>query len=818
MLKFSLNGNWKFKLSDDADTEKIPAEVIKQIKKWDDACVPGTVHTDLLNNKLIDEPFYSDNELRLGWIAESDWVYEMNFNLPEDYTLSTQVRLVFDGIDTVAGIFLNGMKLANVDNMFRRYSFDVTDILKPQKNVLSVILHSPLRIGRELEKKYGKLPSALNSERVYLRKAQYSFGWDWGPSFPTMGIWKDVYLEQIAPAELTQLKFNTIEAGEQRAEVEIGVFLSGNIEAVSQINLTLENGDYRIVKEIYKPDKSEIIYKIVLQDPKLWYPNGEGEQALYNLSAEIISSDGTIIDSTNRNVGIRKIELKLEENGKPTFRFIVNGKPVFIKGVNWIPADSFIPRITPEKYSGLLKLAQKANINMVRVWGGGIYESDYFYELCDELGLLVWQDFMFACGFYPEHMEFIENVKAEVEENVARLQYHPSIAIWCGNNENEWNWHQNQKTSYKDMPGYKIYHKLIPSVIENLDPLRPYWQSSPFGETEDPNYQGSGNNHQWDIWSRWIDYDTVVNDRSLFVTEFGFQGPANISTLNKAIPPKNRKTYDRIFEHHNKQVEGTERIFRFMATHLPVRAGWEDFIYLGQLNQALALKSCVEHWRSSYPHTNGTIIWQINDCWPVTSWALVDSSLVPKIAYHIIKNTFSQSITVFVKNTEGAEVRFLNQQTKTFHGELILLQYHLQTGEELSARIFNLNTEQNSSKTVYQITLTNPNTIFVSYLYNEEGKTIHKNIFYSEPWKHAPLAPAQVNKRVRRKGNDYYLELSSRKPVLFLDLYHPKLTFSDRGFSLMPKEKILIKMNGKGVDKIKADEIRIFTLNDFLNG
>jgi beta-mannosidase len=255
-----------------------------------------------------------------------------------------------------------------------------------------------------------------------------------------------------------------------------------------------------------------------------------------------------------------------------------------------------------------------------------------------------------------------------------------------------------------------------------------------------------------------------------------------------------------------------------MATHLPVRAGWEDFIYLGQLNQALALKSCVEHWRSSYPHTNGTIIWQINDCWPVTSWALVDSSLVPKIAYHIIKNTFSQSITVFVKNTEGAEVRFLNQQTKTFHGELILLQYHLQTGEELSARIFNLNTEQNSSKTVYQITLTNPNTIFVSYLYNEEGKTIHKNIFYSEPWKHAPLAPAQVNKRVRRKGNDYYLELSSRKPVLFLDLYHPKLTFSDRGFSLMPKEKILIKMNGKGVDKIKADEIRIFTLNDFLNG
>ncbi|MCX6173136.1 MAG: hypothetical protein NTZ27_00065 [Ignavibacteriales bacterium] len=817
MLKIFLDDNWKFKLSDDSDIAKIPPEIIKHIKKWDYASVPGTVHTDLLNNKLIDEPFYSDNELILGWIAESDWIYETKFNLPEDYTLSSPIRLVFEGIDTVAEIFLNDMKLAEVDNMFRRYSFDVTDMLKPRHNVLFVTLHSPLRVGRELKKKYGKLPVALNSERVYLRKAQYSFGWDWGPSFPTLGIWKSVYLEQIPPAELTKLTFNTIEADEQRAEVEISVFLKGNIDAISQINLTLENGDSRIVKEIFKPDKSEISFKIVLHDPKLWHPNGEGEQSLYNLSAEIIAPDGTIIDSKNRKVGIRKIELRLEEDGKSTFRFIVNGNPVFIRGVNWIPADSFLPRVTPEKYSALLKLAQEANINMVRVWGGGIYESDCFYDICDELGLLVWQDFLFACDSYPEHKEFLENVKIEVEENVARLQHHSCIALWCGNNENEWIWYQNKKTSYKNMPGYKIYNELLPAIIKKMDPHRSYWQSSPFGEGEDPNQQGSGNNHQWDIWSRWIDYDMIVNDQSLFVTEFGFQGPANISTLNKAIPPKNRKTYDRIFEHHNKQVEGTERIFRFMAAHLPVRNGWEDFNYLGQLNQALALKTCVEHWRSNYPRTNGTIIWQINDCWPVTSWALVDSNLMPKIAYHAVKNSFSQSLTVFVKNDKTAEVRVLNQQSKFFRGELVLKQYHLQTGKELSAKIFKLNSEQNSSETVYHISLMDRNTIFVSYLYNEVGETIHKNIFYPDPWKHAPLAEARVNKKVIRKGNDYYLELNSSKPALFLDFYHPKLTFSDRGFSLMPREKVLIKMSGKGVDKIQADEIKVFTLNDYLN-
>jgi beta-mannosidase len=817
MLIYSLNDKWKFKLSDDSDTALIPADKIKQIKKWNHASVPGTIHTDLLNNKIIDEPFYSDNELHLGWIAECNWTYETEFNLPKNYEPTIPLRLVFEGIDTVAEIFLNDAKLADVDNMFRSYSFDVTDKLNPKKNVLSLKFQSPLKAGRELEKKYGQLPVALNSERVYLRKAQYSFGWDWGPNFPTSGIWKNVYLEQIPTAEIVQLTFNTIEVESNRAEVEITAFIKGKIEHISQIKLILEHGDSKIVKEIPKPEKSEISLKILLHAPKFWYPNGEGDQPLYTLCVQIISQDGTIIDSKQKKIGVRKIELKLENDGKPTFCFVINGNQIFAKGVNWIPADSFLPRVTKEKYSALLKLVQNANMNMVRVWGGGIYETDTFYDLCDEFGLLVWQDFLFACGAYPEHKKFIENVTAEVEENVGRLRHHACLALWCGNNENEWGWYQNQKTSYTEMPGYKIYNELLPAIIKNLDPHRPYWQSSPFSDGEDPNQQGSGNNHQWNIWSCWIDYDTVVDDKSLFVTEFGFQGPANITTLNKAIPKKNRKTFDRIFEHHNKQVEGTERIFRFIAAHLPVRNGWKDFIYLGQLNQALALKTCVEHWRSNSPYTNGTIIWQLNDCWPVTSWSLVDSNLLPKIAYHVIKNSFQNSLITFVKNDETTDVKFLNQQSNPFHGELILEQFQIQTGKKLSAQIYELNSSSYSSQIIHKISDKESDVLFVSYLYDKDGNLIHKNIFYPYPWKHAPLPKVHLDKKVILKENSYYLEISSRKPALFLDPYHPKLIFSNRGFSLMPREIILVKLEGKSVEKIKFDEIKIFTLNDYLN-
>ena len=303
-------------------------------------------------------------------------------------------------------------------------------------------------------------------------------------------------------------------------------------------------------------------------------------------------------------------------------------------------------------------------MNIVRVWGGGFYENDIFYELCDELGLLVWQDFMFACALYPEQKAFLKNVKNEITQNVERLQHHPCIALWCGNNENEWIWTQGQKKSYKLMPGYKIYHELIPNVTKEIDPTRPYWPSSPFSFDKDPNSYTSGNRHEWGIWSMWKDYETVKDDQSLFVTEFGFQGPASKKTFEKYLSENNRNINNPVFEFHNKQIEGPERVIKFLSSHLPLKTEWDDFIYLAQLSQGFALKTCLEHWRQNWPVTNGSIIWQINDCWPVTSWAIIDSELNPKIAYHFVKNIFNQQIASIIKDNEDLKIQIVNNSSE----------------------------------------------------------------------------------------------------------------------------------------------------------
>ncbi|MCB9249428.1 MAG: glycoside hydrolase family 2 protein [Ignavibacteriales bacterium] len=569
--------------------------------------------------------------------------------------------------------------------MFLRYRYNVSKILKTGKNILKIIFHSPVKYADVQENKYGKLAVALSSNRVYIRKAQYSFGWDWGPIFTTSGIWKDVYLEERPQIFIEDLTFSTKSLARNKAAVSVIPFLSdapkGKYSVIAEIN----SANQRFVKKFENIKDRNPEISLIIKEPQLWWPNGEGEQNLYQLNVKLIDDKGQLIDEVNKSIGIRKIELVEKENNKSVFKIKVNGRIVYCKGANWIPADSFLPRVSDEKYLNLLKAAKEANMNIIRVWGGGIYESDKFYEICDELGLLVWQDFMFACAAYPENDEFIKNVKEEIKQNVLRLQHHTSVAIWCGNNENEWIWYQDQKTSYKKMPGYKIYHSVIPAILKAIDSERPYWPSSPFGSDEDPNSFNSGNTHQWSIWSRWIDYEEVKNDKSLFVTEFGFQGPANKNTLENCLPVKNRKVHDSIFEFHNKQVEGPERVIKFLAGHLPISSNWDDFIYLAQLNQGFALKTCLEHWRTN-GITFGSLIWQLNDCWPVTSWSLIDSELMPKLSYHFVKNIFHPQIVKFEINNK-VSCTVYNQSSKAFKGKLKISFIASATGKAVSEKI-----------------------------------------------------------------------------------------------------------------------------------
>lgn len=810
--KYYIDKKWEFSLQ-----SKIKTDTNVKYHKWYDVSVPSTVYNALTDNKLIPDPFYADNEIKLQWVARSDWSYRVKFKTPADINTDKPVFLVFEGLDTAAEIILNGISIASVNNMFVRYELDITEHLQP-KNILEVSFTSPYKYAGALEKEHGKLPVALASERVYIRKAQYSFGWDWGPSFADMGIWKPVYLMQKEDNSIKGFTFTTTAIKDSSAEIDLKVYTEQKLSSDEKLVVTVSGND-----SSYGFDLKGNSGTIRIENPKLWWPNGEGEQNLYNVKISLRKND-SVIDEYNKKAGIRTLELQLKDGDKNTFRFIVNGRKVFARGVNWIPADSFLTRPDVSKYRKLLSLAKNGNMNIVRVWGGGIYEFDHFYELCDEMGLMVWQDFMFACASYPEYKEFLDNVKTEVEQNVLRLQYHPSIVIWCGNNENEWIWYQDQKKSYTEMPGYKIYSQLIPSVVKNIDPVRPYWESSPFiakpeGEVpeEDPNSQLSGNRHQWDIWSRWIDYSMVTYDKSLFVTEFGFQGPANQDTLEKVIPASERNPQSKIFEFHNKQVEGNERIFKFLSGHLPVKHTWKDFIYLAQLNQGLALKTCLEHWRYNYPQTNGSIIWQLNDCWPVTSWSLVDSDLKPKLSYYLVKKAFRRQIVRFTINNNNADL-VISDREDGFKGYVNIVEVDVSKGKISPVKKIKINTSL-TSDIVYSVPISeklqNGNSILTATLYDEKNVLHHRAILNIPEWKYLKVPSAKVKTKLMKEGKKYYLMLRSDKPAFFVTVYSDVLDLADNCVNILPGEEYILPLNN--VNKPKKMNIKMFSLNDYLD-
>ncbi|MCF8240830.1 MAG: hypothetical protein K9J16_05545 [Melioribacteraceae bacterium] len=807
-----LHDNWKFSLSKKSrGLKSIPNRIIKP-GEWFDAFVPGTIHTDLLRNGIIDDPYYSDNESRLEWIAKNDWVYKTEFDIND---ANKKYNLIFDGIDTVADIFLNGKKIHFCENMFLRHKISIGRYLVKGKNELTVYFFSPVRYSIKKEKHYGKIPVELNSYRAYIRKAQYSFGWDWGPSFPTSGIWKNVYLETPASAEIVSFGFSTLKITKSKARVKVTAKIRSKKK--NRNRLAVKLGEVEKQVKIY--GDGDYNCELSVHNPKLWFPKSEGEPNVYNLTLILLDGNDNEIDSINKKVGIRTIELITKEKKENTFKLRINNKDIYAKGVNWIPADSFLPRIEKEKYLKLLSFVQSANMNIIRVWGGGIYESDYFYELCDELGLLVWQDFMFACGAYPEHKEFIENVKKEVDQNITRLQYHPSIALWCGNNENEWIWFQKQKSSYKEMPGYKIYHDIIPSMLKKLDPLCPYHPSSPFGEDKDPNSFNSGNTHQWGIWSNWIDYEKVSEDRSLFVSEFGFQGPANKGTMEKIIPSENQFLFDRIFEFHNKQVEGPERIWKFLSAHLPITTSWDDYFYLAQLNQAFALKTCLEHWRTN-GRTNGSIIWQLNDSWQVTSWSIIDYELKPKIAYHFVKEILSAQIIFFIKKNDKIIAKIQNQGDAKFIGTYKLYFIDTYTGR-IEKQISNpvtvggsetIDIESISSGEYFS----NENSLLFAELENDSGEIISSNYFSTSPWKYLKMQIANVSLQLDVNPGVQRVIVSTDKPAFFVDLYSKGIEFDKRGFTVIPGKEIVVNILNK-VDHLDLDDIKIFSLNKFLS-
>ena len=623
------------------------------------ASVPGCVHTDLLAAGRIEDPYLDENETKLSWIGRTEWEYATSFTATADMP---RIDLVCAGLDTVASIELNGEQVGQTANMHRGYRFDVRSLLRRGDNSLKIKFNSPYAYAEEQQRRLGARPNAYGEPFNFIRKQACNFGWDWGPTLVTAGIWQPIGLHGWSVARLAEVRPQvTVAAGVGRVEVRVRLERAAE-EPVTITALLTRGGkpmqtryDVAGRRATATVDGIEALLILTIDDPSLWWPRGYGEATLYDLDVTVAASDGSSLDSWHRRIGFRTVRIDTADDA---YTLMVNDVPVFVRGVNWIPDDVFANRITRDRLAQRFRQTADANVNYLRVWGGGRYESEDFYDLADEMGFLVGQDFAFACAAYPEEEPFAAEVEAEARENVVRLSSHPSLALWTGNNENLWgheDWNWKQSLNGRSW-GATYYYQLLPRIVAELDPARPYWPGSPYSGTPDrhPNDPAYGTTHVWDVWNT-DDYTKYAAYRPRFVSEFGFQAPPTYSTLKQALSDSPLAPDSPGMAHHQKAGGGDRKLERGLANHLPAPRDFDDWHYLTQLNQARAVAFGIEHFRSLRPLCMGAIMWQINDCWPVTSWAAVDGYGRKKPLWYAMRDAYADRLLTLRPRT-GAEL------------------------------------------------------------------------------------------------------------------------------------------------------------------
>jgi len=641
------------------------------------ATIPGTVHSDLFENQLIPDPFFGNNEKELQWIENENWVYESTFSLSEKEFSNESIELEFDGLDTYATVYINGKMVLEADNMFRKWTLAAKKHLKKGKNHLKIIFLSAVKKGKE---EAAKLPYNLpEKERVFVRKAQYQFGWDWGPRFVTAGIWKKVQLKLWNNATFEDAKHEQVYVSEKLAKLNFILQIKSQKDQEIKIFHNEKYYNFYLIK-----GKNQLKIPVSIENPKLWWCNGLGDPYQFLFQFEIVYQD-TIIDYNAVKVGIRKIELIQEKDEFGTsFYFKLNGKPVFMKGANYIPPDSFIPKKSSSSYHETIQNARKANMNMLRVWGGGVYADDEFYNACDANGILVWQDFMFACAMYPADEKFIENVKQEVIDNVNRLQNHPSIALWCGNNENDEGWHNwgwqkqfqySKADSTKIWNDYKkVFHEIIPQTLDSIlsKEKNLYWPSSPsigWGKKESLT---QGDSHYWGVWWGKEPFEMFQKKVGRFMSEYGFQGMPKMETLEKVILKEDLNFASEAFKNHQKHPTGFETITEYMTRDFQVPTSIEKYNYVSQLVQARGMKTAIEAHRLAKPYCMGSLYWQFNDCWPVTSWSSLDYYGNWKAAHYQVKESFAPLLMAVKENESEISIIGSNDNLEEISGKLFV--------------------------------------------------------------------------------------------------------------------------------------------------
>ena len=700
MIRQSLNSGWKFQQENKTE--------------WTRAKVPGCVHLDLLDNSMIPDPFFGTNEKDIQWVSDKDWAYRLIFHPDPELLNRDKIILTFNGLDTYAKVFLNGDKIIEANNMFHPWSSDVTALLKNGENELLVHFASPInKVLPSLESKDYILPAdndQIKNTSPYTRKAPYHYGWDWGPSFATSGIWRSVELVgkgiwTIESAHISQEKISI-----QRAELTLEMCVDSSTNTNAELTIADDRSGTDIVQTIPLTEgQNRLTQSIVVNSPELWWPVGHGEQNLYEFQIGL-RSQGCQHRLTKR-VGLRdfKVQQKKDKHGT-SFAFIVNGKPIFSKGANWIPADSFTTRLKKEDYRRLLGSAVRANMNTLRVWGGGIYEPDEFYDLCDEMGILVWQDFMFACSLYPGNKEFLESVEKEARYQVDRLKDHPSIILWCGNNEIAWAWHNwGWKEKYPEtvysQDYNKLFHELLPSVCRELDPSRLYWPSSPGDGHSLPatgqNY-GSGDNHFWDVWHGGKDFQAFDDNIGRFMSEFGMQSFPDLKTVDSFCENKDKDLNSDVIKSHQKASLGNGNVVKYVEMYFPKPKDFDSFVMTTQIMAGQAIKSAVEAHRRSMPYCMGSLYWQLNDCWPVASWSSLDYDGNWKALHYLAADFFSPILISVTEKEENILFFIVYDDDKLEQAELVMDLVNFE-GDIITSKRTKFHFPSNSSSMVYKV-------------------------------------------------------------------------------------------------------------------
>lgn len=809
MIKRQLD-NWLFKQKD------------KQ--EWLQAKVPGCVHTDLLSNGWIKDPFYEDNERELQWIDKEDWQYQTMFTLSKA-DLHKNKRLFFHGLDTYTNIYLNGHEILATDNMFRVYEVDISPFAKVGENQLLITFRSPIKEDVPKLASLGyQLPASnddssiggLGDEKVsiFARKAPYHYGWDWGPRFVTSGIYRPVELVLFDTAKINDVYIQQDVIEEDKAELTIQFEVEVQEEGIYQFHVETEGVQESEAVVLAKGTHQQEM-KLTMLHPKRWYTHDLGDPYLYDFSFTIEQEDEKI-DQVNKKVGLRKVRLVREpdEFGE-SFYIELNDIPVFVKGANHIPNDSFITEVTYERFKREIDSALFAHMNMLRVWGGGVYEVDEFYQLCDEAGLMVWQDFMFACSMYPGDEAFLNNVEKEASDQLKRLRNHPSIVLWCGNNEIDsawahyeenggWGWKQafTDEQREKIWEDYqKIFHDILQEQTEKLVPNEPYWPSSPMRQLSDDverhalKASGKGDMHYWEVWHGKQPFESYRENVSRFMSEYGFQSFPEKKTIDTFLTAEDYQIDSVPMLHHQKNGDGNHLIDTYMKEYLPKPKDFLSFLYMSQVLQADGIKHAIEAHREQKPFCMGTLYWQLNDCWPVASWSSVDYYGRYKALHYQVRRSFEPILLTTVQVDDTYVIYGINDHLFAVKGTLRAQLRHLD-GRVKKSIDTDLTLEKQSSQVLLEIESDDfleghdPHTHLLDVKLIKDTHVLANSYYYFVKTKDLPI----------QKGTVTIEPIDKQAFIVTSTVYQRALQleanvegyFSDNYFDLLPNESKVV--------------------------